>query len=286
MSKFKNWLNQKLKRGTSRKNTLLDSLVNSYLNFLNNIRYLLHINPKKFKPHKKHTHYFFDNFSNLEHWNKNLWWGQYAYNEKVSWMNPDNIQLVEEGVKIIYKKEPRENIHTGDIMNWSTGTIESKEVYGKGSYEVVCKIHPGRGVWHAPFWGVTKGDGSKEEFKVLPEPDICEFYVDDDINKYRAQSNFHYGENYEEGHNMVGAITHKTRNIYDREISFGMIWEDNYIEFYYDGYLVRRITNPEIMNSMKEQLIIIGSGVMKGEREKYIEEGGYLIIKSFKYWKK
>ena len=74
------------------------------------------------------------------------------------------------------------------------------------------------------------------------------------------------------------------RNVYKRDISFAMEWKEDYIKFYYDGHLVRKVTNKLIMDNMKDQLVIIGAGVRKGENNKYAKEGGYLLVKSFKYW--
>ena len=284
IKEFKKWFKQRITKGAT-ENTAKDVLWTNYSLLKNNIRYLFKVQPKKFKTH--HNFVLEETFKNLDKWRKNLWWGGYSENETTSYFDEKALKITDEGLHITYKNSPRINRHTGVRMEWMTGTVESLDSYGKGSFEVICEILPGTGVWYAPLWFVTKGDGSKEEFTVLPEPDVCEFYTKGDINNFKAQTNFHYGKGYsEELHKMIGAVTHKIRNVYNREISFAMIWEDDYIEFYYDGHLVRKITNREILDNMKEQIVIIGTGVKRGEQNKYTKEGGGLIVKSFKYWAK
>lgn len=265
-----------------------EMVMNTYLQILNIFRYVFRYKPKNFR-HTARNYYrnlsFIDKFKNLDNWNRNLWWGQYNEDEEVAYMDTSMAKITDNGLSLSYKKHKKINSYSGRTMDWKIGTVESKQTFGYGAYEVICQINPSEGIWFAPLWMVSKGDGSKEKFKVLPEPDVCEFYTNGNINKYKAQTNFHYGKSYEkEDHRTVGARTHLIRNVYNRNVSFGLIWTNQFVDFYYDGYRVRRITNKKVLDNMNDLMVVMGSGVKKGTDVKYVKEGGNLLIKRFNYW--
>lgn len=257
----------------------MDKLFNFFLNIYNSIGRRLNKRVKPFPPKYGYKLVHSDLFVNLDNWIKNLWWGSYAKYEKVSWMNPNCVEKVGSSLVFYTKKQPKINEHTGKVMPYSRGSIQRKEpIRNYGAIEVVAKIYPSKGMWHAPLWFVAAGEGS--EIKVLPEIDVAEVYTKGNPNKIEAKTNIHYGEDYGVNSKNIGAKTHHIPNM-DRFVSYGLVWLEDRLEIYYDGWLVRRITDESILNRLKDGIIpIINTSV--NPNQPFTD--GLMEVKSFKVW--
>lgn len=194
---------------------------------------------------------FQGNFAENGRWMKNLWWGSYAKDEKTSWMDEEMVDN-RTGHNLVLKThyKPKVNEHTGETMPYARGSIQMrKTITNYGYVEVKAAIKPASGIWHAPLWFIT-------ENKVLPEIDVAEVYSKNNPNKLEAKSNIHYGTDYEENSKNTGARTHYTPNITNRAIAYGLLWEEDAIEIYYNRRLQRRITDKGILKRMKDHGII------------------------------
>jgi hypothetical protein len=248
----------------------MKKIVNTYLLVKSWIRYILNTPPK----YDRVEWDVIDRFTNLNNWNIAFWWGRYSETEDTAYVSGNNVILLKSGLLLDYQYQEKINRHNNKMMSWSHGCIEHKDVFGKGIYEVEFELIEGKGVWHAPLWFVTKGNG-KEEFTVMPEIDVCEIF-----EEKKMQSNIHYGREYNTPeHYTIGGMTHRLRNVYGRTIRVGMKWDDK-ISIYYDGHLVRVITDGEILGKLNLLMPIIGAGVLKNREVKH---GGGIVVKSFKY---
>lgn len=257
----------------------MDKLFNFFLNIYNSIARRLIKKNKHFPPKVSYVLVHSDIFIDLHNWIKNLWWGSYAEDEKTSWMDEKCVQNTPSYLVFNTKKDPKINEHTGELMPYSRGSIQRKEpIRNYGAIEVVAKIYPSKGMWHAPLWFVAAGEGS--EIKVLPEIDVAEVYTKGNPNKIEAKTNLHYGEDYEENSKKIGAKTHHIPNM-NRFVSYGLVWLEDKLEIYYDGWLVRRIKDKSILKRLEKGIIpIINTSV--NPNQPFTD--GLMEVKSFKVW--
>lgn len=131
----------------------------------------------------------------------------------------------------------------------------SREAYMYGYFEAKLMLPIAEGRWDA-FW-LTGRDTWP------PEADIIESYSKNDMYKSfrRLQSNLHYFRRGRKA--MLGAKNHPLPTAFkDKWIRFGLWWEKNFIRIYYNGYLVREITNKKILEQFNQPMhLIISSGI-------------------------
>lgn len=171
---------------------------------------------------------------------------------------------------------------------WGTGVIESKEEFKYGYF--TCKLIIPLGlkyIWPA-FW-LYGSDG-----KIYTEIDIVEAYSKE--GEYRTftkfQSNVHYQYNESPWVN-TGAKSHPISehrffndsfNTYERSyIKFSLHWTEDFLRFYYDGYLVREITDKELLNKFVPMKLVINNSV---EADKKPSLNSSLEVKDIEVWRK
>jgi len=160
------------------------------------------------------------------------------------------------------------------IIPYATGVLESKRSFMFGFFEAELSFPLGNGQWPA-FW--LTGSHSWP-----PEIDIVEGYSKTDgyNGMRRFQSNIHYkcgGNN-----RNIGAKNHPLINDVNKVWhKFGLLWTDKVIEFYYDDYLVRRITDKNILDKMNQPMhIILNSAIQIDSSPSSLS---ILMIKNIKY---
>lgn len=241
-------------------------------NLLYNIYRRIVRKSKKFKYHDRKPDYYTD-FKTLDGWDKGLWWGSYAVDEKTAYWDNDEV-LLTDNLKLRTSYKPLKNVHNGEIMHYTRSAIQGKTKYKSGAIEVIVNMKPACNIWFAPLWFV-------EAEKVLPEIDVAEVYTKDNPCKAEAKTNIHYGTDYEENSKNIGSKTHYIPNIFNRDVSFGIIWNKKFIKIYYDGYLVRHITNKNILKRIENGMYPIINVAVQNNAFHYNSE---MIVKSFKYW--
>lgn len=175
---------------------------------------------------------------------------------------------------------------------WGTGVIESKEEFKYGYF--TCKLLLPLGlkyIWPA-FW-LYGSDG-----KIYTEIDIMEAYSKE--GEYGAfskfQSNVHYQYNESPWIN-TGAKNHPISEHrffddcfncvgtpFERSfIKFSLHWTEDFLRFYYDGYLVREITNKELLGRLVPMKLVINNSV---ESDKNPSLNSTLEVKDIEVWRK
>lgn len=186
-------------------------------------------------------------------------WGAYHANNLSQYWSDDNVIWVDDKVILTTKLEPKE-FDNNIVIPYSIGVVESKNAYKYGYFEAIGHFPISKGQWPA-FW--LTGANSWP-----PEIDIVEGYSKGDTynNARRLQSNVHY--TVDGIKKMAGAVNHplmkhdKSQQSMHVHGHFAMLWEADKIEFYYNGYLVRRITSKKVLDAMNEPMkVMVNSAV-------------------------
>jgi len=192
---------------------------------------------------------------NQKNTRKGFSWGAYHPDNLSQYWSDDNVEWLDNKVVLFSKLEPKE-FDNDIIIPYSIGVVESNSVYRYGYFEAYGHLPVTRGQWPA-FW-LT---GSKNW---PPEIDILEGYSKDDSydDGRRLQSNIHYKGR--TPHEQIGSQNHPLLKGSITHVSghFAMLWEKDKIEFYYNGYLVRRVTDKKVLKAMDEPMrVILNSGI-------------------------
>lgn len=142
---------------------------------------------------------------------------------------------------------------------YTTSSREISVLYGTKFYtgeryvEVVCSLPHGNNLWYAPLWGHAD--------PTPPEYDVIELYSDEN-GVWKAESNFHFGLDYKDNKKNL-----KARDFYLRDRGFhrfGVLFKEDYLEYYYNGRPFRRIDGSRIDHKHLEPMnVIVQSGIKK-----------------------
>lgn len=134
------------------------------------------------------------------------------------------------------------------------GIIRSIQGWKYGIFIITARMPKGTYLWPA-IWltGIKNWP---------PEIDIVESYSGPDM-KQDLQSNVHFKSNGKIDH--IRAKTHplpidETENF----VEYAVWWEADFVRFYYNGYLVREVTEKNVLDAMNEPMrLILGTGTQK-----------------------
>ena len=175
---------------------------------------------------------FYENFDNLDNWNfnigsglKNLW----GNHEQEFYTNrKENIYIKNNKLYIIARKENYED------CNYTSAriTTKDKKYFKYGYIEISAKLPIGKGSWPA-LWMM----GQNGIWPIGGEIDIMEHIgINQDMIYHTIHSKNHICQpyfSYKEIINDASKDFHK----------YGMLWEENYIEFFVDDISYGKITN-------------------------------------------
>lgn len=272
------------------------------------VRYILNVttpgnihdfNKKEFKLINK------DNFSDYNYdlnklhykYRTDFPWGSVHPRNTIQYFNDKNVFLGEgvfsnpndKSLVITTKYEPRfidnikpwpyESTRFRNEIPYSVGMIHSKDSWKYGFFKVQAKLPKGSGLWPA-IW--LTGDKNWP-----PEIDILEGYSND-RGKYgrKLESNLHYKlTNIKDA---AGAQKHPLRlDPTENYINYVLWWEPNFIRIYYNGYLVRSITDKLILDyfSQEKMHLIISTGVRKSHTDN-ITPYSQMLIKNIEIYQR
>jgi hypothetical protein len=225
---------------------ILDKIFNFYLNIKSRYRRFFNVKPRKrHRPLCISELIYFDNFRtlNLEDWHIGQPWGEYhpeALYQYYPRLEDRMIEASSDGLKLWQKHIPKTftiNDQTVEIPH-GVGLVVSNKSFGYGYFECDATLPNGNGLWPAIWLSDHK--------TWPPEIDILEAYSDGSANYCdKLESNVHYGIS---GVNKgsSGAGKHPLPNVMQSH-RYATLWTKNRIEFYYDGFLVRRITDKSVL---------------------------------------
>jgi len=244
--------------------TFKEWLVRSYLNLLGWGRYTINkTETRELEVPKEYELVFSEDFKNnyYSRWyNSAIIWEQPYHPELLDqWYDKDQVQLTRDGISLGAIEKPKYFAEIGVTIPNAVARLKTKESWKYGIFVFKAKLPKGKHLWPALWLS-----GSKNW---PPEIDVLEGYSGDTIDYYkntRLQSNVHMKLNGK--HAMVRAVNHPvTKEVTNEFLEYIVWWEKDFIRFYYDGYLVREITDKLVLNLMnEEQIIILNSAIQPG----------------------
>lgn len=219
--------------------------------------------------------------SNFE---KGYAWGNYHPDQLISYYNDHSMVILNENdsLELKCKHKAKKFIIDGKqvVIPFAEGVIRSKRKFKYGYFQALLKLPPATSAWPG-FWlcGVKNWP---------PEIDILEGYCNNTTNyksdKFpyvKLQSNVHYRENGEV--KSIGGKDHPLKNnVTDSYNYFGVLWKEDKIEFYYNNWLVRVLTDKNILDKINEPMeIILNMGIQK-DKEHQTEMS--MFVKEIRVW--
>lgn len=184
-------------------------------------------------------------------------WGMYHPEQLHMWFDKDGTKLTNDGVEFSVTYN-RFNLPTGGSIPNGIGIIVSKEGFGYGTYEWRVKLPGGSGLWPA-VWLAGKTIWP-------PEIDVFEAYSGDDGYGERVESNLWLGVS----PNEFDAKALRHGYVLNEKDYFDLVleYDKDCIKIYYNGYLVRRVTDKEVMKwyaNNPDMVVIMGTGIRAGK---------------------
>jgi hypothetical protein len=264
--------------------TFKDWVLRTWLERKSGVRYILNMKKKgTFAVPTDYTNIFADDFSTpyMANWDSGAEWGLPPYHPLFpkQWYDNDQITQTMDGVVFNAVMKPRYFPEIDKTIPNAIGIIRTKGSWKYGIFKITAMQPLGTRLWSA-LWLTGR-------FNNPPEIDINESYSDDTVDYHKnkkLQSNVHIS-NGAGGTNSAGARTHKLPNKVTQEfVDYVLWWEADFIKIYYNGYLVRHITDKRILDGMsEEQHIIIGTGVQDGFNADNLEP---MVVRQVKVFQK
>lgn len=152
------------------------------------------------------------------------------------------------------------------LVPYSVGLISSKEAFTYGFFEFKVILPSGPYLWPA-IW-LTGLDTWP------PEIDLLEGYTNAYGNyNNRLESNIHY--NIYPNNKEVGARSHSLNEeeVKERILKVSCHWTEKFIKIYYNGFLVRIISDPNVLKYFKDvKMYIVLNNALRPEFINYIKE--------------
>lgn len=187
------------------------------------------------------------------------WYGLPYHPDFLShWYDPEQIRQAEHGIEFHVSKKPKYFPEVNTTILGATGAVRSKLAWQYGIFVYRAKLPSGPYIWPA-LWMT----GS---LSWPPEIDLLEGYSNksgDYDGGIRLLSNVHM--TYKGKKDDIGQARHRLPNkITSDFIDYVIWWEKDFIKLYYNGYLVRHITDRKLLDTMNEpMLMILGAAVQK-----------------------
>ena len=195
-------------------------------------------------------------------------WGQ-VHHEKLHWWYDASCVSVDsdDNLHLTTRRNPKTfNIDGEQITSIvGVGLVSCTHKFGHGTFSVTAKLPVGANLWPA-FW-MWSWDSWP------PEIDVLEGYSNQKGSYFNpswkrvfgfwdVQTNLHYTD----GTNRhIGGETHwfGFKNPTRHFIKYEVDWDPEYVKFYYDGRLVRTVTDPNILMQLNQTTmnVVVNNGV-------------------------
>lgn len=171
---------------------------------------------------------------------------------------------------------------------FKAGKIESKQKFKYGIIRVTAKQPNTKYLWPAIWFCGTQS--------WPPEIDLMEAYNNGHVqyassNNIVCEPNIHYLENGK--YKAVFPGNKYVEHPDERYVTYTLHWEEDFVRFYYDDYLVFECTDKKILDQMNQPMSLILNNAVemnvklsKKEFEKLKTGDNWFYIKNIKYYDK
>lgn len=233
------------------------------------------------------------NLLNKDLWNYEFTWGTtnspfFASSQKdlVNWDDNNNQVFFNVGYDSTNKfpawyRDPNWNV-VNTYTSYGYGLIITKEQYGFGTYDMVCKLPNFRGSWPA-FWFIDILDSKTQGgMGIPPEIDVFEhFRKDSCLTRHHVTTTFHGGPTYENDW-CKAKSRYSICPIDNKDMTAKLVWTPDRFTVTING---RETLNIEKNNSRgfpyKSMNVIVNSGM--GDWEPEVNKFSPFIVKSLTY---
>jgi len=228
-------------------------------------------------------------------WSNREWltrerWGRLHKGKSFVWYDPNCVAVDMLGYLHLMTDHSPKDIKIGDETfnpQLGTGLVSSVENFKYGTFEIVAKLPMGPKRWPAFWlWGTESWP---------PEIDIFEGYTDNrdgylkfnrfnPLGFWNVQTNLWTHKDEVKAHNLKAKTNFfGFKNPAKNFIKYSLLWHPDKIRICYNGYLVREITDPVILEhfNKQEMHVIINNHFQFG----FEEEDAFsdFVIKEFRY---
>ena len=223
-------------------------------------------------------------------WYKQEPWGKIHPNKSWNYYDETAIEVDDNGIlhlKTHYN--PKTIKHNGETYtpDYDVGLIACTKKMHFGYFEIEAKLPTGYALWPA-FW--MYGSPWPPEIDIFEaysgnREDYLHFNIHNPLAYNKVESCIHHG-NVSKGTKTnlparAGMIFKDPRKHF---IRYACRWEKDYIEMYYDGRRVRRITDKNILAEMdKPQMVVINNHLTEKGLDKVGKQESDFQIKYFRY---
>jgi len=201
-------------------------------------------------------------------------WGNYHPKNLIQWYDYSAVECTKFGLELSITN----NMHKDNdiLIGVGVGYVMSKDDYGYGLFEWNVILPTGKQLWPA-IW-------LTDSLTWPPEIDVLEAYSDDKM-KYgrRLNTNLFYSKT--PSHLQLGAMRHGNLIDKSKSLNLKLLWLEDTIEIYYNNYLVRKITDKNVLKYFtdRKMKVIMNNAIRK---ESLISEMAVdpFIIQDFTYY--
>jgi len=231
-----------------------DTLTNHYLSVKNFFMKLFGITPFLYYEVSYYEKYDFQHEDSLDSFQYKPDWGYYHPKNLIQWYDSNAAKLTSNGLELLITN----NWHTDKniMIGVGIGYVMSKKSYGYGLFEWNVVLPKGKQLWPA-IW-------LTDSITWPPEIDVLEAYSDDKMNYgRRLNSNVFFGKT--PSHSQLGAMKHGNLIDKDEVLNLKLVWVENSIKIYYNNYLVRKITDKDIIKHFRgrQMKVIMNNAIRK-----------------------
>jgi beta-glucanase (GH16 family) len=224
---------------------------------------------------------FEDDFSafNTEVWRIGQPWGMFHSSSLYQYYGEQSVYVKDNSLILNETYLPKDfTLEDGTVVSipYSVGLVSSKTSFEYGFYEFEAALPRGKGLWPAVWFN---GADSWP-----PEIDVIEAYSDENGNYgQRLQSNYFFGLSTDA--KMAGPRNNPVHNPLAR-LKMSCWWTEDFINLYYNGYLVRVITSNHILKWFKGQRmsIVLNNAIRQEYSEAIKDQTTEFIIYEIKVW--
>lgn len=201
-------------------------------------------------------------------WNTQQPWGQIHPGKPIQWYDSTAVEIQQDVLKLKTHFNPKPFKIDDQYVESpiGVGLICTEETFSFGIYEFQAKLPAGRNLWPA-LW-LTATDAWPPEIDIMEaysnqKGSYFDFNLKTPFSFWNLESNVHYKRN--NNNESIGPRNGFVgfANIHNRYVTYKLVYTPNDISIYYDDYLVRKVTNKDIMHNVNQHdyYVIINNAV-------------------------